>query len=112
MFTKEGKKNYFIMLTAAAISAYIVVCTLGQTVHHSKEQQKHEAAAAQEMSVYCTVREYDGKLGVFRRAETLPYMTIDVRTSMLPEQDREQFRSGVELYSEEELKNLIEDFSD
>lgn len=112
MFTREGKKNYFIMLTAAAISAYIVVCTLGQTVHHSKEQQKHEAAAAREMSVYCTVREYDGKLGVFRRAETLPYMTIDVRTSMLPEQDREQFRSGVELYSEEELKNLIEDFSD
>ena len=110
MFTKEGKRNYFIMLTAAAISAYIVV---GQTIHHEKEISRHEAIAAQEKEpVYCTVREYEGKLGVFRREENMPYITIDVRVSMLPEQDREQFRSGVELFSEEELRRLIEDFSD
>ena len=89
MFTQEGKKNYFIMLTAAAISAYIVVCTLGQTVHHEKEQQKHEAAAAQEMRPICTVREHEGKLAVYRYGETEPYMT-----------------------NETELKRLIEDYSD
>jgi len=112
MFTREGKKNYFIMLTAAAISAYIVVCTLGQTVHHNKEKQKHEAAAAQEMRPICTVREHEGKLAVYRYGETEPYMTMEVRVSMLPSDDRERFTEGVDLYNETELKRLIEDFSD
>lgn len=112
MFTREGKKNYFIMLTAAAISAYIVVCTLGQTVHHNKAQQKHEAAAAQEVRPICTVREHEGKLAVYRYGETEPYMTMDVRVSMLPSHDRDRFGEGVDIYTETELKRLVEDFSD
>lgn len=112
MFTQEGKRNYFIMLTAAAISAYIVVCTFGQTVHHDKEMSKHEAAAAHEEQPSYTVREYEGRLAVFRYGETEPFTTMDVRAAMLPDHDREQFRKGVDLYSEKELKQLMEDFSD
>lgn len=112
MFTKEGKKNYFIILTAAAISAYILVCSLGQTVHRRKELSKHEAAAAHEEQPFCTVKAHEGKLAVFRYGETEPYMTMNVRVSMLPDNDREQFLHGIELYSEKELKQLIEDFSD
>ena len=112
MFTKERKKNYFIMLTAAAISAYIVVCTLGQKVHHEKEKSRHEAVAAHETTPYCTVREHEGRLAVFRYGETEPFMIKDVRVSMLPEHDREQFIHGVDIGSDKELKQLIEDFSD
>jgi steroid 5-alpha reductase family enzyme len=112
MLAKDVKKNYFIIMTAAAIAGYIVICSLGQTIHKEKEYLKQEAAAASELPVYCTVREMGGKLAVFRRDPEVPYMTLDVRISMLSDHDREQFEQGVELHSEAELKKLIEDFSD
>ncbi|MBR1822717.1 MAG: hypothetical protein IJ779_00640 [Ruminococcus sp.] len=112
MFTKAAKRNYFIMMTAAAIAAYIVICTLGQNIHKEKTIQKQEAAAVSEVPVYCTVRESGGKLAVYRRDSSVPFMTLDVRTAMLSDYDREQFAQGVDLYSEDELKKLIEDFAD
>ena len=112
MFTKEGRRNYFILMTAAVIAGYIMICSSGQSIHKEKEILKREAAAASEMRVYCTVREADGKLAAYRKNSEVPFMTIDVRTAMLSEYDREQFRQGVDIYSEEELKKLIEDFAD
>ena len=112
MFTKTARRNYFIMMTAAAIAGYIVICSLGQNIRREKGLIKQEAAAASELPVYCIVREYEGKLAAFRRDSAVPFMTLDVRTSMLSEYDRKQFMEGVKLYSEDELKKLIEDFAD
>ena len=112
MFTKAGKRNYFVLMTAAAISGYIIICSLGQNIHREKELLRHEAAAASEIPVYCTVMERDGKLAAFRRNSDVPFMILDVRTAMLSEYDREQFRQGVDIYSEAELKRLIEDYAD
>lgn len=112
MFTKTGKRNFFIMMAAAAVSAYIIICSLGQNIHREKEILKQEAAAASEISVYCTVREYEGRLAAFRRNSEVPFMTLDVRTALLSEYDREQFRQGVDLYSEAELKRFAEDYAD
>ena len=112
MFTKYGKRNLFIMMTAAVIAGYIIICTLGQNIHSEKEMRKHEAAAVSETPVYCIVREQDGKLAVFRENSAVPFMALDVRTSMLSEHDREQFRKGMDIYSESELKKLIEDYAD
>ncbi|MCQ2469793.1 MAG: hypothetical protein MJ100_08290 [Ruminococcus sp.] len=112
MIKRKINRNFRIVLTGAAIAAVTVLCSLGKSMDHVRKEEKHEALAAQKKEPYCVVYEYDGKLAAAHYGHTEPYMILDVRTAMLSEYDREQFRKGVELATEADLKKLIEDFSD
>ena len=57
-----------------------------------------------------TVRKLDGRIGVYGADGTL-LRTINVSVATLPRADREQLAAGIVLYSEQELCDLIEDFS-
>ena len=112
MISRKANRNFYTILTGAAAAGAIVICTLGQNVHSERVTEKRRASAAQETPPYCRVCEYNGKIGVFHYGQAEPYMTLDVNTALLSEYDREQFRNGIELDTEAELKKLIEDFSD
>jgi len=57
-----------------------------------------------------TLREYHGKIGVFRHDQTVPEKIINTAVNALPEFDRQSLADGIEVYSQEELARLIEDF--
>jgi len=55
-------------------------------------------------------KEYEGKIGIFSEDGKLE-KTIDVYVKTLPETDRRLLKEGIILFSEDELRSLIEDYS-
>lgn len=104
-----NKKIFFTLVSSVTISGFIVICTLGQTLHQQKIEAKSANNVQELERVDCIVREYEGKLGVFRGDCTTPYKTIDCNFSLLSEYDQEQLMKGIVVSSEEELNTFIED---
>ena len=109
------------VFAAAAVGVFLLLlgCTLFLQVNlrlHRMEQEINELGAAPvsvvqtPRSMY-TLREYDARIGVFRENESTPMQILDICVFTLPETDRTALRSGIRIFSEEELCRLIEDFT-
>jgi len=57
-----------------------------------------------------TLKEYHGKIGVFKNDRSAPERIINTAVNSLPEFDRQSLTDGIDVYSQEELARLIEDF--
>ena len=62
---------------------------------------------AEEKSVY-ELKEYNGKIGVYKN-DALVY-TINTYVFTLPESDKSLLKEGIKVYSEDELRELIEEY--
>lgn len=106
-----NRKIFFIIITAIAVSGFIIICTLAQSVRNTKIQTKFASNVPEVVQPECIVREYNGKIGVFRGSGDKPYKVIDYDVSLLSEYDREQISGGIVMESDEELRQFIEDMS-
>lgn len=106
-----NRKIFFTLVSAVTISGFIVICTLGQSLQKQKAEAKSARIVSELEKVEYVVREYEGKLGVFRGESETPYRIIDFNVSLLSEYDREQLADGIVIGSEEELNTFIEDMS-
>ena len=57
------------------------------------------------------LREYEGALGVFYDGETEPIRVYEVIVASLPDGDRELLDAGIIANNEEELHQLLEDYT-
>ena len=60
---------------------------------------------------YFTVKEYDGKIAVYKNEETKPYIVYDAYVSLLPQQDIELLKKGIVTDDKEYLQSVIEDYT-
>ena len=111
MRRSTGKRIYFTLLTAATISGFIVICTMGQSVHRHKVAQRIHASAQETTQPLRTVKEYDGRIGVFMSGSRTPYRIIEYDISLLSEYDRSMLETGITIETEYELQRLIEDIA-
>ena len=65
------------------------------------------SAAGQETVVVYTVREYRGRVAVYRDGGLT--RQTDTAVASLPKSDRVRLQNGIDVYSEKELKALMED---
>lgn len=56
------------------------------------------------------VKEFFGKIAVFKGSDETPVEITDTAVSSLPDYDKQQLKEGVYAYSEKELKRLLEDY--
>lgn len=56
------------------------------------------------------VKEYDGKVAVFKLGENEPAETLDIDITSLPFSDRAALKEGISLQDTKKLNQLIEDF--
>ena len=66
-----------------------------------------DKAPAEEKNVY-ELKEYNGKIGVYKN-DALVY-TINTYVFTLPESDKSLLKEGIKVYSEGELRELIEEY--
>ena len=111
MNRSSAKRIYFTLLTAATISGFIVICTTGQSVHRHKVAQRISAAAQDTTHTRRTVKEFNGRIGVFMNGCTSPYRIIDYDISLLSDYDRTMLEAGITIDSDYELQRLIEDIA-
>lgn len=57
------------------------------------------------------IRDYQGRVAVFRYGEDEPEEVFEVFTSSLPESECERLSRGITVKSDEELQSLIEDYT-
>ena len=105
------RKIFFTLMSSVTVSGFIVICTLGQTIYHQKVEAKISNQPQQLESLEFIVREYNGKLGVFRGESPKPFRNIDFEVSLLSEYDRKQLSEGIVVESLDELDTFIEDMA-
>ena len=60
---------------------------------------------------YFTVKEYDGKIAVYKNDEENPYVVYDAYVSLLPQQDAERLKKGIVTDDKKYLQSVIEDYT-
>lgn len=98
------------IICIGVISSAII---LNMSYSHSNDNPTQaETLAPINQRVGYTLKEYDGKIGVFRGNSSTPYTYLqDVELSYINEYDRELLSNGIEVSTEQELKTLIEDLT-
>ncbi len=105
------KKIYLILMTALTVSGFIVICTLGQSMHRERLAAKISDMPAEPPAIVSMIREYNGRIGVFKGGSQSPYRIIDYDFSLLSDYDKEQLREGVVIETDSELQQFIEDIA-
>lgn len=105
-----NKKIYLTLMTAITASGFIVICTMGQSIHRQRLASKI-SDIPELPSIVCTVREYNGRIGVFKGDSTVPYRIIDYDFSLLSDYDQRQLTEGITIETDRELQQLIEDIA-
>lgn len=111
MLEKINRKAFFTLFASVTISGFIVICSLGRTLHQQKIDMKTAAAHAAKTPPAFTITETDGDLCVYKDDNPKPYMVLSFNTSLLSEYDREQLTEGITFKNETELKRFIEDLT-
>lgn len=105
------RKIFFTLASSLTISGFIVICTLGQSLRQQKIEAKSANSVQELERVECIVREYQGKLGVFRGDSETPYRIIDFDFALLSDYDREQLLEGMVMEDEQALRIFLEDMT-
>ncbi len=58
-----------------------------------------------------TIKEYEGKIAVFKNSDKKPYTVYEAYTSLLPEQDRQRLQNGIKVDNTTDLQKIIEDYT-
>ncbi|MCM1529645.1 MAG: hypothetical protein NC093_06555 [Alistipes sp.] len=111
MIKSIDKRIYLMIMTAITISGFIIICTLGQSLHRRRLEAKISEIPQEMPAAVCTVKEYNGRIGVFKGESGVPYHVIDYDVKLLSDYDREQLREGLIIESDRELQQLIEDIA-
>ena len=117
------EKKVFILsvfILALLIITSIVICYLllsDLIIDTSKKdliddvptfENNEELTPPVEEKIIYELKDYNGKIGVFKN-ESLVY-TLDIYLFTLPDYDKELLKEGIKVYSEKELKDLIEEY--
>ena len=105
------KRIYLTLMSAITVSGFIVICTFGQSLHRQKLAAKISENPPALPVAECVVKEYNGRIGVFKGESSTPYRVIDYDFSLLSEYDREQLTEGIVIESDKELQQFIEDIA-
>lgn len=109
--SSADKKIYLMVMTAITISGFIIICTLGQSMHRERMAARLSDISAAEQVSISIIAEYEGRIGVFREGSSKPYRVIDYDFSLLSDYDKAQLTEGVVIESDHELQQFIEDIA-
>lgn len=115
MFFENNKNKGVRAIKEKIFTALFVLITAITVVYITVPQEKAAASTeyvsnVDEQASY-TLKDYKGKLALFREDAEIPYKIFDVFTSNLPKKDREALKDGIKAVGEKELQKLISDYT-
>ena len=96
------------------ISLFSLICvlfigTLFVNLNNDIEIYENEEKSKQQ--VIYTIREYEGKIAVFKNSDKKPMTVYESYTSLLPQQDRQRLQNGITVDNTTDLQKIIEDYT-
>lgn len=99
------KNKLFVVIFSIIIAVSLSSIILTQ----SKKDNTENIEITEENSNYF-LKDYNGKIAIFKGNSEIPYEIYNVFTSSLPETDVLKIKNGIEANNENELKELISDY--
>ena len=96
-------KNAIVFISICVI---VIVLSIGVHLNVGAKQNNNNNKP---VPLY-VLKDYYGKVAVFKYNSNVPQETLDVYTNTLPKFDQIELSSGVYAYNNNELNNLIEDY--
>jgi hypothetical protein len=100
------KAKFKVTIFIVALSIFISLFSAIVVLADNREEERADADT--ETGVY-TIKELDGRIGVFYMDDLIYFTDIEVDT--LPSSDRILLHSGIETESYESVVRLLEDYS-
>lgn len=101
------KNVKFLLFSLIGVLCFTVLFI---NLNNDIEKQRNQTLFSVEQDYY-TVKEYEGKVAVFKNSDTAPTTVYESYVSLLPEQDRLRLSQGIRVDSTEELQKIIEDYT-
>lgn len=96
-----------MVLTGVTAAAFLLFCLLfSMTVGWLQAKGDMQAGAYP----HYTITQVEGQLAVYSPGEKEPQL-YDVYIDTLPQTEQQRLREGVEVYTQRELKSLLEDYT-
>ena len=101
------KQCILFICTAVVVLALVMIGAQYQLKSDELELSKKQEKTV-ENSYY--LRDYKGRLSVYRAGESSPMITTDTLVSDLPLRDREKLETGFEVKGDKNLRIALEDY--
>ena len=111
MEKKYDKRIFYTIFAAITITGFIIICTLGQTVHQKRVEAKLVETTTSVSAPLYTVKSEGSEIIIYRKGSDRPYMVLDFDVSLLSEVDRKQLEEGIEFNDTSDLRIYIDDIS-
>lgn len=101
----------FICIIITSVILPSVPKTMAKDMNVDTESVVQEESAVSEISDDSyIIKEYNGKVAIFKKSSENPLLISDVCVNNLPQTDRELLKKGIEVGTQKELNRLIEDY--
>ena len=95
-----------LAVTGAVLAVYLLITFTISPPASAPEAAAYQAVAEADNGAW-QIREYEGTVTVFRG--DMPVLRTETRVADLPKADRSRLASGIDVYSQKELKRILED---
>ncbi len=96
--------------TLLLIAAVVAVSSLKRDINDEGNGDNIGRASYVATENRYILKDYNGKLALFRNNETLPIKVFTVFTENLPDDDSNEMLAGISVFGEQELQQLLEDY--
>lgn len=107
----EKRRILWTLLTSLAISLVIVAGSLTLSAQREKSHAQEAPAEESDTEPGYVMRIDGNQIALFRSGSELPYQRLDVPLNLLSDYDREQLEQGIEVETELEMRQMVEDFT-
>ncbi len=95
------------------ISLITILCTI--SIIYNLNKIKATSATTKEItesySYQYTVKDYKGRIAIFKYGKELPLEIFEIYTDSLPKTDSNKIYQGINITDEKELQKIIEDYT-
>lgn len=102
----DKRYRKLLSVTGAVLGVYLLLTATAAPPANAPEAAAYQAVREADTAAW-RIGEYEGNVTVFRGGE--PVLRTDTRVSELPKADRSRLARGIDVYSQEELKRILED---
>ena len=110
-------KKIFLIVCAVVASAFLIVAICSSAGRNNRDisdtmsGQNTSTYTESDREVLYILKTYNDKIGIFYEDETEPFSVLSgVMLKSLSEYDQNLLNTGIKVYSDEELRRLIEDY--
>ena len=104
------RKLFLISAAAVTLSALLISYAISSDNNSVINNESIQNISQESREVLYVMKSVDGKIGVFKPDSKKPLYTLEVHLKSLPQYDQKLLNTGIKIYSEKELKSLIEDY--